>query len=77
MKTLMRFSAILLSMLALAGCSTCPCSKKTVSDTSAAPYVPAAATAASVPVAKVVAPAAPVKPAEESIPAAARRYVSK
>ena len=64
---------LLLLTLALSGCSSCP-SKKNAAETPA----PVTAQVVAAPVAPVVAQApAPVEPAEESIPAATRRYVNK
>jgi PBP1b-binding outer membrane lipoprotein LpoB len=64
---------LLLLTLALSGCSSCPCKKNTV-ETS----VPEATQVVAATAAPVVAQApAPVESAEESVPAATRKYVNK
>ena len=75
MKTSTKFFAMLLSALAFAGCSSCPCEK----NSEKAP-VAVAKTVAAPAVAPVVQKSAPVtssKSETASIPAATRRYVSK
>jgi hypothetical protein len=71
MKKLFGFLTLSIFVLILAGCSTCrPCEKK-------AETVPVVAPAAVVYEPAPVAPAALTESADESIPAATRRYVSK
>ncbi|MFH1801058.1 MAG: hypothetical protein ABH891_09500 [Candidatus Omnitrophota bacterium] len=76
MKMSHKFLALFLLALALSGCSSCPFKKKAVETPApetvqavAAPVVPA--------VVQESAPTMPAEPAEESVPAATRRYVNK
>ena len=71
MKKLFGFLILSLFALALSGCASA-CKKGC--NTATAEYSPVVAAE---PVAQAVAPLAPVAPAEEAIPAATRRYVSK
>ena len=69
MKTSTKFFALLLLVLAFAGCSSCPCEK----NAEKAPVAASAKTVAAPVVAPVVqksAPVAPVKPVVKKIPAA-------
>lgn len=71
MNKIFGFLALAIFVVTLSGCSTCrPCGKK-------AEAVPVAAPAAVVYEPAPVAPAALSESADESIPAATRRYVSK
>ena len=72
MKTWIKFFALSLSVMVLAGCSSCPCKKKT--DTVQPVMVPAAPVVVQAP-----APVAPVvaTPVADKVPAAARKYVNK
>jgi hypothetical protein len=78
MKMSYKFLALLLSMLALSGCASGRCGKNTGCTNCSGSYVPPAEAAQSVvePVESVT-PEASVELAEESVPAATRRYVSK
>ena len=71
MKATIRFSALLLSTLVLAGCSSCPCKKNAAEAPVAAPVVAAPVVT---PVVKAPAPVV-AEPATASIPAATRRYI--
>ena len=72
MKTSTKFFAMLLSALAFAGCSSCPCEKN--SEKAPVAVTPKAVAA---PVVQKSAPVTSSKSETASIPAATRRYVSK